>query len=345
MSFCYVALVTLILMSQITFATIDNITSDCCANYVTWQDTYVNSGLFESGVNFSGDAEIVFGRANNILFGQTIRRAYYKLPAYCYPNLSCAILHTYVPENQVPNYCNSFQIYQQVNNLGNTTWDSLSNINWNNQPCGTIYDDLAQCNATLINEYNITECVNGYKLFDITKAVDNQCNASGLSTQLIFVAKNETYDSINWAYLFASREGYSQYGNYTKPYLEVYYNGSACGYTGAQLTGSLATTTTIIYSPLKESFFGMFVSGLADQLAIDFDSAAIIFFLFLSVIIAGMIAFRFGGKHRFEVFAIIAFSILTFFTYLGWFELWVYIILLFIAGLLLRGRFINGNAS
>jgi hypothetical protein len=305
------------------------------------QDTYVNNGLLEAWATYSAAPEVIVARYASIIpfISPIIRRAYYKFSApACYTNLTCAVLHLYAPVGYSSIGCRSIKVMQQVQIAANasTNWH-IPEITWNNQPCNTVLDNAGNCNITILTVDQI-ECRERGLIFNITSAFNNQCNATGLYVQLMAQVVNET-NGIDFTYLFASME--STYGNGTQPYVEVYYNGSACGYSADQFSGlGLTPTVTTIFAPDNETLLGFFIMPIAAQLGLSYGSAAMLF-LMLIALTAGAVAAAKFKDHAREIFIIIFLAFVIFYGIMGWLAIWIIIIILMIIGLLFKSGMVK----
>jgi hypothetical protein len=327
-------------MSQLTYATIDNMTFDnVYENYTAFEDTKVSNSFTAQLFQFKyfNEPDVQVSRQTYAFVANDIARGYYILPSFCYSNLTCVVLHLY--SRYSSEKCQPYGLWQQIDNLGNSSWSSLNNTWWGNQPCGTTLDNIQDCNATLVTYKNVTRCKpSGMVLFNITSAYAEQCNAPGLQVQLILKLSNETggIDSEHW---FVSKEGYAKYGNWTRPYIEVFYDGESCGYdlNDFQLSGQV--TTTVLYSPVNESVIGILAEPLAGQLGLSYENAALLSMFFIALVLGLMaLSIDFLEEHRFEVFGLAFTGTLVLFTVIGYFPLWLLIIILIMEGLLIKQR-------
>jgi hypothetical protein len=159
---------------------------------------------------------------------------------------------------------------------------------------------------------------------------------------LAFIPTNET-DGVDFYQRFVSVEGAVLYNETDLPYVEVWWNNTPCGYTPEQLNGTIfIATTTVISTPNNETVFGLIINPIATQLGLSYAGATLLFLVFSAVILGVLGAVQVKDDHKFEIFIAIAFIVITFYTFMGWFYLWLYILILLVAGMLAMRRFSGG---
>jgi hypothetical protein len=322
-----VALLALMLLVYPTYGTVFNITDI--------QDTYVLNQFGQIAINRSGEVKTMVGFQPS-LFGllKTVQRSYYSFEVSCVSNLTCAIMHLYAPAPELYTHmCGNIDLVQMLDVNASTSWH-VNLISWVYQPCGTDLDSNGDCNETSFNQRNLTYCLHGDTIWDITEAYRNMCEAgTRFQVQIMMKAHNET-SGIEWGMEFGSVEGENYWGAGTKPYVEVFDN-QTCGYTAGQLnTIATKATTTILVTPSNESVFYPLIYPISVQLGLSMEFASLLM-LVLSAIIMGLYASSMAGSHKYQAFVVVAFLLLTFYTIMGWFYVWLYILILIIGGLLL----------
>lgn len=155
-------------------------------------------------------------------------------------SISSGMLCLYLSTIGSTNYSNVYYVYNDWKNGSGTNFLNETEITWNNQPCGTNFDNSTNCNLTLLAT-NITASI-GFTCFEVTSAVNVsvrnhsfvvKTNETSSFTNTIFNSKQFGIESQK-PYLFLNYCNPSWIVNYTlcntsDSRTKYYYDSNNCG--------------------------------------------------------------------------------------------------------------------
>jgi len=221
------------------------------------EDAYVRDNFPDHNRGIDDDLYLVVGGSNgfyriyikfdisSIPSGQVIDDAQFSLYKHSNVNTGTSDISVY-------HVYNNTWVEGSGNHLDVTGQSAETNISWNNQPCGTGFDDAVQCNLNYETNIEIDTTSGTFFNWAVTNTISEVYGGGERNVSLVLKAKDEV--ELDFGHRFKSKE-YSTAS--LRPYLNITYS---------EIPPQDPTITTTLISPPDAS--------IDEDGAIDFECSA-----------------------------------------------------------------------